>query len=49
MTKRRMGGASVWVVKCENAGEVTVYVVDQDIDVRKGSTAMWYKLLRLAS
>jgi hypothetical protein len=44
MKKQRMGGASVGDLKCENAGKVTVYVADQDIDGRKDSTAMWYKL-----
>jgi hypothetical protein len=40
MTKQRIDGASVRDVKCENAGKVTIYVVDQVIDVRKDSTEM---------
>ena len=38
MKKQRMDGASVRDVKYENAGKVTIYLVDQDIDVRKDST-----------
>ena len=40
MKKQRMEGTSVRNAKCENAGKVTIYVVDQDIDMGKDSTAM---------
>jgi len=41
MKKQRMGGASVGDVKCDHAGNVTVYVVDQDVVGKNDSTAMW--------
>ena len=40
MKKQRKDGGYVREVKCGNAGKVTVYVVDQDIDVRKDSIEM---------
>jgi hypothetical protein len=44
-----MDGASFRDMKCGNAGKVTTYMVDLDIDVRKDSTEMEYKLLPFTS
>ena len=47
MKKQRMDGGSVRDVKCENAGEVTRNMVDQETDVLKNSTEIQYNTLPL--
>jgi hypothetical protein len=49
MKKQRMDGASARDVKYENADKITIYVVDQDIGVRKDSKEIQQKLLSMAS